>query len=1015
MAWEHDDRFGLCPSSTQPSPFEFQVTDIFPTDACLTDFDNYVASEQRVVVPPDPDRKYGPCVVFLFGTNAAGDAVTCRVKGFEPSLRFLCAKAHGEALIEAIAKKTNTDAKTVRDRSRWLRLARTDGFHADADGGHKKFDFLEVRFVSLGAYHAVLRQGVLAGCSVSLKKKTPLIQFVLQTKVRHMHWCKLLQHHRVAKRVSHSELEVECRMADLQFVDCDANAPFYVASVDIETYSAANTTKRCNMDVPEDTIFMIGTSVLRVGDDVSQMRDFVQLVGACDPPSESDGVTVLRYDTQQKLLEGWRNLVVVDIPVTAFIGYNTFTFDYPWLFRKAEMTKASLFPYLGRLISHASTLEEVKMETAQYGKNKLNIVNAPGTFHIDIWYWLKLNKRFNSYKLDEVSKTVLGEQKDDLDYLTMFQYKATGDPAKMLIIARYCRQDCRLPMRLMLKLDILTTKIGMSRVTCTGINHLVSRGQQFKVINQICWFCEHNGFEPMQSDAVGTKYQGATVVNPRPGLYKEPLAVLDFASLYPTIMIAHNLCMSTLVRGDVPENAVTMSQKIEYTAFRDAAAGPIPAGTLNPLCGYSDTTVQIHVQEVDGMYALDPKRSQPPKKEWEGNYLVKVAGDATRYVNTAVKTNTFVQSAKGILPSILMELLSARKKTRKQMESVTDPVMYSNLNGRQLALKVSANSVYGFTGVREGALPCQEIAETVTSKAREGIELVIQKVQEFEPCDVVYGDTDSVMLKFHRKMDRNECMARGEELGPWATKLFPPPMKLEMEKVYDRFMILGKKRYAGLMYVLNDKKDVVFEKLDAKGVETVRRGISAYGKKAYAEVLNVLMYDDDLSGLLDIVDRTMRPLLEQSVPIRELVMTKELGDDYKTNNVIQLRVSQKIADRDEQEEVPIIGDRVEYVVIETDDKLVTERGEDPEYVERKGLKLDWKYYAEKQVARPICMLLAPIMEAEKMFESYLQQIERKRRGFAQIDAFLNVAPKERKRELPTLKQQTKTMKQKTLL
>lgn len=79
----------------------------------------------------------------------------------------------------------------------------------------------------------------------------------------------------------------------------------------------------------------------------------------------------------------------------------------------------------------------------------------------------------------------------------------------------------------------------------------------------------------------------------------------------------------------------------------------------------------------------------------------------------------------------------------------TDPMMRNVLEGRQLALKISANSVYGFTGALVGQLPCLEISSSVTGFGRKMIENTRDKVKaQYEGSEVIYGDTDSVMVKF---------------------------------------------------------------------------------------------------------------------------------------------------------------------------------------------------------------------------------------------------------------------------
>ena len=58
----------------------------------------------------------------------------------------------------------------------------------------------------------------------------------------------------------------------------------------------------------------------------------------------------------------------------------------------------------------------------------------------------------------------------------------------------------------------------------------------------------------MAKENVGDKYEGAVVIEPTRGFYKDPIATLDFASLYPSIMMAHNLCYSTLVPRSQKKN-----------------------------------------------------------------------------------------------------------------------------------------------------------------------------------------------------------------------------------------------------------------------------------------------------------------------------------------------------------------------------------------------------------------------------------------------------------------------------
>lgn len=271
-------------------------------------------------------------------------------------------------------------------------------------------------------------------------------------------------------------------------------------------------------------------------------------------------------------------------------------------------------------------------------------------------------------------------------------------------------------------------------------------------------------------------YTGATVLEPNKGFYKHPIATLDFASLYPSIMMAHNLCYSTLI----PKHYV---------------------------------------------------------KNWNPDDITNTPNGDT-FVKPSVK--------KGILPLILEELLGARKRAKNALARATDPFEKAVLDGRQLALKISANSVYGFTGAQVGQLPCLPISSSTTAFGRVMIDeterLVKEKYTkangyEFD-CKVIYGDTDSVMVKFGTE-SIEESMRLGTEAAAYVSTFFISPIKLEFEKVYFPYLLMNKKRYAGMLWTNPTKPD----KMDCKGIETVRRDNCALVAIVVQRSLDILLKD----------------------------------------------------------------------------------------------------------------------------------------------------------------------------
>lgn len=142
-------------------------------------------------------------------------------------------------------------------------------------------------------------------------------------------------------------------------------------------------------------------------------------------------------------------------------------------------------------------------------------------------------------------------------------------------------------------------------------------------------------------------------------------------------------------------------------------------------------------------------------------------------------------------------MLNARKQAKKDMKNAPTEFERSVQNGRQLALKVSANSVYGFTGATVGQLPCVPIASSVTSYGRQLLEKTKAYVEEnftkangYEhDAQVIYGDTDSVMVKFGTKTVK-DTFPLAEEAAEKCSAIFPNPIQLEFEKVYFPYLLM---------------------------------------------------------------------------------------------------------------------------------------------------------------------------------------------------------------------------------
>ena len=670
------------------------------------------------------------------------------------------------------------------------------------------------------------------------------------------------------------------------------------------------------------------------------------------------------------------------------------------------------FFHLGRVRRDLSYPYAKSMSNAAMGDNTLHLIEMQGRVWFDLYQHIKNNFKLTQYNLNFVSEHFLGDRKLDVPPSQIFAM--AHDPHGRARIAAYCAKDCALPLRLLDRLHIVPTLVQMSRVACTDLADLLTRGQQIKVFQLIATYTHQMGYvindydlrefhhldmgavraaaaplpdgkpgvarvrellpeldergegdkreefeeavmalSPTMEEAQELKsllrgYEGAVVLEPETGYHEHPVATLDFASLYPSIMQAHNLCYSTLVLpSQSPWRVPQMREK--------------------------DVEYETH-QVRDKMYHF-----------------------ATRET--------------GVLPHILARLLAERRRVKKQMKGEKDPALHALLDGKQLALKVSCNSVYGFTGVRAGYLPCLPIASTVTTVGRQMIENTRDAVlTKYPGSRVIYGDTDSVMVIFADVTPDaagvQRAFALGEEAAQWITQhTFPSPfITLEMEKVSWPYILFKKKRYAGWVMEYPDDPGHV----DAKGLENVRRDNCALLRETL-ETTQTLLLQRRLPQALDALCGTLAALGQRSIDIDQLVMSKTLRGSYAAGagRLPHVEaVARMRARADPDVEIPRSGDRVQFLVTQPRDPRakVFECTEDPAYARKAGLAPHWLYYLDKQLLPPLRRLFEPFdatvkARIEKAADGARHRLIRHRDGLRDIRGFF--APRA-KRPRPAL-------------
>lgn len=431
-------------------------------------------------------------------------------------------------------------------------------------------------------------------------------------------------------------------------------APFRILSFDIECAG-----RKGIFPEPEiDPVIQIANMVMRQGEKEPFIRN-VFTFKSCAPIV---GSQVLSFDKEQEMLRAWSEFIRECDP-DIITGYNINNFDIPYLINRSKHLKVNDFVYLGRVKNIKSVIKDSVIQSKQMGRRENKQVNFEGRVPFDLLFVLLRDYKLRSYTLNAVSYHFLQAQKEDVHHSIITDLQNGTDQTRRRL-AMYCLKDAYLPLRLLNKLMCIVNYMEMARVTGVSLASLLTRGQQIKVVSQLLRKARDAGYLiPTYTSQGGEmeQYEGATVIEPKRGYYSSPIATLDFASLYPSIMMAHNLCYTTLIKPSDKKKLNLSDDDITHTP--------------------------------------------------SNNFFVKP------------------NIRKGLLPEILESLLAARKKAKADLKSETDPFKRSVLDGRQLALKISANSVYGFTGAQVGKLPCLEISGSVTAYGRTMIEMTKQEVE----------------------------------------------------------------------------------------------------------------------------------------------------------------------------------------------------------------------------------------------------------------------------------------------
>ncbi|CAN6575672.1 unnamed protein product [Malus baccata var. baccata] len=519
-----------------------------------------------------------------------------------------------------------------------------------------------------------------------------------------------------------------------------------------------------------------------------------------------------------------------------------------------------------------SVVREDPVIEDEWGRTHASGVHVCGRIILNIWRLIRGEVKLNMYTVEAVAQAVLRRKVPYISNKVLAKWFSSGPGQARYRCIEYVNERAKLSLEIMNQLDMINRTSELARVFGIDFFSVLSRGSQYRVESMFLRLAHAQNYVAISPGSKQVASQPAMeciplVMEPESGFYADPVVVLDFQSLYPSMIIAYNLCYSTCLGKVVPSEANTLG-----------------------VSSFSPDPHDLHI--LKDQILLTP--------------------NGVMYVPEKVR--------KGVLPRLLDEILSTRIMVKQAMKklSSSQQVLHRIFNARQLALKLISNVTYGYTAAGfSGRMPCAEIADSIVQCGRRTLEKAISYVNAHDKwkAKVIYGDTDSmfVLLKGRTLEDSFKI---GREIASEISATNPHPVALKMEKVYSPCFLLTKKRYVGYSYESPEQIEPIF---DAKGIETVRRDTCAAVAKTMEQSLRLFFEHQDMYEVKTYLQRQWKRIISGRVSLQDFVFAKEVRlGTYRASSISSLPpaavVATKAMKTDPRAE-PRYAERIPYVVI----------------------------------------------------------------------------------------------------
>ncbi|KAF7548333.1 hypothetical protein G7Z17_g7120 [Cylindrodendrum hubeiense] len=546
----------------------------------------------------------------------------------------------------------------------------------------------------------------------------------------------------------------------------------------------------------------------------------------------------------------------------------------------------------------------------KWGFNTTSTIRVTGRHMINIWRAMRGELNLLQYTMENVVWHLLHRRIPHYAWKTLTSWYKSGKHRDLNRMLRYYQSRTRLDIEILEANELISRTSEQARLLGVDFFSVFSRGSQFKVESIMFRIAKPENFLLVSPSRKQVGGQNALeclplVMEPQSAFYNSPVLVLDFQSLYPSVMIAYNYCYSTFLG--------------RITNWRG----------MNKM-GFSEYKRQ------QGLLALLEDH-------------INIAPNGIMYAKSVIR--------KSLLAKMLTEILETRVMVKSGMkQDRDDKKLQQLLNNRQLALKLLANVTYGYTSASfSGRMPCSEIADSIVQTGRETLERAAAHIHSVERwgAEVVYGDTDSLFIHLKGRT-KDQAFDIGNEIAKAITDMNPRPIKLKFEKVYHPCVLLAKKRYVGYKY---ESRDQVKPDFDAKGIETVRRDGTPAEQMIEEKALRLLFETADLSQIKTYFQQQCEKLMRNTVSVQDFCFAKEVrlgtySDKGTAPAGAMISTKRMLADARAE---PQYGERVPYVVITgaPGARLIDRCVAPEELLSNPHWQLDAEYYVSKNLIPPL--------------------------------------------------------------